>query len=65
MISGKQLPPGHYMVTPDPGGELSFFGIRMRILESKTVQAPAASASVERRRAHELILIIAALMQAS
>ena len=64
MIS-KRLPPGHYLITPDPGGELSCFGVRMRILQSKTVQASTAPPAVETRRTHELLLIIAALTQAS
>lgn len=39
---GKKLPPGHYVVTPDPDGELHLgFGLRARIL-SRRPDPPSA-----------------------
>ena len=56
------LPPGRYLVTPDPGGELVLYGFRWRVLEGPTV--PVTSVPQERgtRRAIETLLIIAAIV---
>jgi hypothetical protein len=55
------LPPGHYVVTPDPGGELSLFGVRMRVLEGKPDKPKPSPIIGVRRVPVQILLIVAAL----
>jgi len=59
--SSQRLPPGHYVVTHDPSGELSMFGLRMRIIERRPDRQRPSPVVGTRRVPVQILLIVAAL----